>query len=73
MTQAQALALIDAIQAYKVNASANMMFDSGGNETWSVTIPPTVVLTGSELGSLATYCSTQGLTLSASFSYLGVM
>lgn len=74
MTKAQALALMNALEGQAVAGAAHMAFPPApGVETWTVTIPPEVALTGAQLAQLANYCAAQGLVLSAQFSYLGVV
>lgn len=72
MTKAQVLALMNALESQQVTASANMVFPSTGGESWSVSLPETHPLTGAQLGQLSSYCAANGLTLSATFSYLGI-
>jgi hypothetical protein len=72
MTKTQALAMMAALEGATVPASANLTFPTGGGELWTVTIPDTATLSGVQIGELATYCAANGLTLSATFSALGV-
>jgi hypothetical protein len=71
MTKAQATALQAAIGGQQVACSANVAF-AGGVEDWTVTIPSTQALNALQLEELAAYVQGAGLTLSATFSYLGV-
>jgi hypothetical protein len=71
MNKAQATALQEAIEGQEVACSANVTF-VGGVEDWTVTIPPSQALNALQLGELADYVQSVGLTLSATFSYLGV-
>jgi len=73
LDKAHALALMGALEGQKVNADALLRFDAAGAESWQVAIDPAVVLTGAQLAALTTYCAQQGLTLSATFSYLGIV
>ena len=72
MTKAQAAALLTAIEGQGLACSVNLTFPQPGVEQWTVTIPETQPLTGTQLGQLAAYCANNGLTLSGTFSYLGV-
>ena len=71
MTKAQALALVTAIEGRAIPCSAHLTFSAGG-EAWTVTIDATAPLSGADLSALANYCAANGLTVSATFSYLGV-
>lgn len=73
MTKAQALALVNALEARKMNCDALLRFDQAGVETWSVQLDTANVFTGADLTALAAYCATNNLVLSAQFSQLGVV
>lgn len=73
MTKAQAVALMGALEGQKVPADAQMRFDQAGNETWQVQVDPSVALSGAQLVALSNYCAGQGLTISATFSQLGII
>lgn len=73
MTKAQALALVGALEANKVPCDALLRFDAAGAEAWTVSIPADYPLSGIQLGQLTAYCQAQGLGLSATFSYLGIV
>lgn len=72
MDKAHALGLVGALEAAKVPCAAVLAFDAQGVEGWTVTIPTTFALDGGHLAALCNYCAAQGLTLSATFDYLGV-
>lgn len=72
MTKAQALALMEAIRARGLPASAVLSFPAGA-ELWGVQLDPGHVYDGSDLGALANYCAAQGLALTARFVALGVV
>lgn len=72
MTKGQALALVNALEQNAVPCSATLTFPAGGGEAWAVSIPDTYAITGPQIAALAQYCAAQGLTFSATFSYLGV-
>lgn len=72
MTKTQALAMMNALEAHTMNASAVMTFLSGV-ESWTVKLDPQVVYTGAQLDALYQYCAANSLTLSAQFTSLGVV
>lgn len=72
MDRAHADALMVALAGQKVPASAVMSFPAGA-EQWQVEINPSFALTGAQVAALVNYCAAQGLTVSATFSYLGIV
>lgn len=72
MDKAHAFGLVQALEVAKVPCSAVLSFDGAGIESWKVEIPPTFALDASHLDQLCQYVAAQGLTLSATFSYLGI-
>lgn len=72
MNKAAALALMNALEGQKVPGNALMRWDGTGAEVWTVEIDPDYVLSGVQLGLLTQYVAGAGLTLSATFSQLGI-
>ena len=73
MTKAQALAAMNAVESVKMNASAVLAFNSSGVESWGIAFDPSAVYTGTQLAEIASYCATNGLTLTAQFTALGIV
>lgn len=61
-----------ALAGQQVPAAAVMSFPPGG-EAWQVQVDPAFVLTGAQIAALVNYCATHGLTISATFSALGIV
>lgn len=72
MTKAQALALVNALEARSMPCDTLLRFDAQGVETWAVELPADHTYTGAELEALASYCRTQGLALTAQLAALGI-
>lgn len=70
MTKDQALALMGALESQAMPASAVLTFSP--SESWDVQLDTSHVYTGSQLAQLAQYCATNGLTLTAQFTALGI-
>lgn len=70
MTKAQALAMLNAMESVQMPGSAVLSFP-GGAETWAVQFDTTHVYTGAQLEQIASYCASNNLTLTATFSAMG--
>ncbi len=71
MTKTQALAALNALESATMPGSAVLSFP-GGVETWTIQLDPSHVYMGSQIEAVAVYCATNGLTLSAQFTALGI-
>jgi len=72
MTKAQAYAMLDAMETVKMGGSVVLRYVNGVEQTFAVQLDPAQVFSGVQLGQLASYCATNGLTLSAQFTALGI-
>lgn len=72
MTKAQAYAMLDAMETVKMGGSVVMTFKAGVEQPFAVQLDPSQVFTGVQLGQLATYCANNALTLTATFTTLGI-
>lgn len=73
MTKAQALVALNVLETAKMNGSAVLSWSTTGVESWAITLDPSKVYTGAQLEAIAQYCATNGLTLSAQFTALGIV
>lgn len=72
MTKAQALALVNALEARSMPCDALLRFNGTGVETWTVNLDPTRVYMGADIAALAAYCTANNLSLSLIVSEMGV-
>lgn len=72
MTKGQALALMNTLEGAKVSASAVLLFDAQGVESWTVQLAPSIIYSGAQLAALTSYCASNGLTVSAQVTQLGI-
>lgn len=73
MNKAQALALVNALEARQIPGTVSFTFPSAGVETWAVQLDPARTYTGDEISALADYCTAHGLTLSLIVEQMGVI
>lgn len=73
MNTAQAAALMQALAGEAVPADAQMRYNGGTTQVWSVSIPAGTVLTGLQVAELNGYCVANSLSLSFVFSSMVVV
>jgi hypothetical protein len=73
VTKAQGIALLSAMEQARIPCSLVLGYDGAGGEVWTLALSTADPYTGPQLAELAAYCQSNGLTLSAMVSEIGVV